>query len=107
MAIVLRRDIRDAARQKDGIGDIQDGTDVGYAGTDGYEQRLAIRHLGNGRRVFSPHGIEHIALDQRGAGRDDDDWTAHAASSPATSLRVRSSARPITSSASSNCSCVQ
>src|SRR5215510_620250 len=107
IAIVLRRDIRDAAGQEYGIGHIEDGSDVGYAGTDRYEQRLAVRHLGDDSRIFSPHGVEDIAFDQRGAGRDDDNRTAHAASSPATSLRVRSSARAITASASSNCSCVQ
>src|SRR4029079_12826258 len=107
IAIVLRGDIREAARQEDGIGHLEDGSDAGYAGTDGYEQRLTVRHLGDDGRVFSPHGVEDIAFDQRGAGRDDDDRTAHAASSPATSLRVRSSALAIAASASSNCSCVQ
>ncbi len=71
------------------------------------KQRLTFRHLGHGRRVLAAHGVERVTVDQLGAGRNDDDRSAHAASSPATSFKVRSSARRITASASSNWACVQ
>ena len=107
LAVMLRRDVRRAARQQDRVGHLEDGADIRHAGADRHKQRLAFRDLGDRRGVFAAHGVKDVAFDQLGAGRDDDDRTAHAASSPATSLRVRSSARPITSSASSNCACVQ
>ena len=107
LAVMLRRDVRAAAGEKDRVGGLEKTADVGHAGTDRNEERLAFRDLGDGCRVFATHGVKDISVDERGASRDDDDRTAHAAISPATSLRVRSRARPITSSASSNWACVQ
>ena len=107
LAVMLGRDIRHAARKQDRVGHLEDGADIRHAGTDRHEQRLALGDLGDRRRIFASHGVKDVTFDQLGTGRNDDDRTAHAASSPATSLRVRSSARPITCSASSNCCCVQ
>ena len=107
LAVMLRRDIREAARQQDGVGDLQHGADIRRAGAKRHEQRLAFGDLGDRRRVFAAHGVENVVFDHLGAGRDDDDRTAHAATSPATSPSVRSSTRRITASASSNWSCVQ
>src|SRR5262245_27123683 len=107
LPVVLGRNVRPAAGQQDGIGYFKDGPDIRHAWTDRHMQRLALRHLGNSGGVFASHGVKNVAFDQCGAGLDDDDRSAHAASSPATSLSVRSRARAITSSASSNWSCVQ
>src|SRR5262245_9106983 len=104
---MLRSDVRAAARQEDGMGNLENGADVRHTGTDRDEQRLALGNLDDRRRVFAADGIVHVTFDQLSASRYDNDWTTHAASSPATSLSVRSRTRPITASASSNCCCVQ
>ena len=105
VAVMLRCHVRPAARQKDGIRDLKQGRDIGHAG--GNEQRLAFGDIGDGGRIFAADGIEDVTVDQLGTRRNDDDRTAHAAISPATSFSVRSSARRMTLSASSNCASVQ
>src|SRR4029078_438395 len=104
---MLGRNVRLAARQQDRVGHLEHGTDIGHAGAKRNEKRLTFGHFGYGRRVLAPHGGKDVIFDQLGARRYDDNRSAHAASSPATSFSVRSSALAITASASSNWACVQ
>ena len=84
-------DVRQAARKQNAVRDVEHGADVGQAGPERNQQWLTFGDLGDSRGILPSHGVERKSADVLGAAWYDDDRTAHAAISPATSERVLSS----------------